>query len=489
LIIVRAERLLALGAAAAGLVAWLVYLEAGLVLSHYDAKAHLVVARRVIDNITPGWQQLGAVWLPLPHLIHVLPTQVDALYRTGAFASLVSIACLGVTTFAASRLVLLMTGSRLGATVAAVLLALNPNLLYLHTTPMTEPLFLATTSLAVLWLYEWVPANEPRVPWRLGWTLFAAMWTRYDAWPVVAAAIAATVFASRRLGASRTLALRRAVSLAAWPAAAVVVFIINSRVTVGQWFVTGGFFVHEPMYLRRPLQDLAAIGWGAWQLSTLTTVVIGGLAAVVLAVRGWLQREHAALLVPVALFAAAAVPFYGFFEGHPFRVRYMIPVAAACALYAGAAVGIVRQQAVYVLAGLLIGITLIQSPPWRQDAPMLVEAQWDLPASGARRAVTSCLADAYRGEKILASMGSLAHYMQELSHEGFRLADFIHEGNGVIWDLALQTGPAPHAGWMLVEEQAEGGDLLALRIRGDAAFTNGMNRVCEGGGVALYKRP
>ena len=154
MIIVRTERLLAAAATAAGVLAWLAYLNAGLVLSHYDAKAHLVVARRVIDSITPGWQQLGAVWLPLPHLIQLLPTQLDLFYRTGAFASLVSIACLGATTFATARLVIHMTGSRLGAAVAAALLVLNPNLLYLHATPMTEPLLLATTFLSVLWLYE-----------------------------------------------------------------------------------------------------------------------------------------------------------------------------------------------------------------------------------------------------------------------------------------------------------------------------------------------
>jgi len=86
-------------------------------------------------------------------------------------------------------------------------------------------------------------------------------------------------------------------------------------------------------------------------------------------------------------------------------------------------------------------------------------------------------------------MGSLAHYMQELSWDGFNLSDFIHEGNGAIWNAALESGPAPHAGWMLVEEQAEGGDVLAQRIRQDPAFAAGMMRVCEGGGVALYQRP
>ena len=58
----RPERWLAGAALLFGIAAWLMYLQQGLVLSHYDAKAHLVVARRVVDNLTPGWQQLGAVW-------------------------------------------------------------------------------------------------------------------------------------------------------------------------------------------------------------------------------------------------------------------------------------------------------------------------------------------------------------------------------------------------------------------------------------------
>jgi hypothetical protein len=140
------------------------------------------------------------------------------------------------------------------------------------------------------------------------------------------------------------------------------------------------------------------------------------------------------------------------------------------------------------LAIVLLASSLIESPPLSRHAPMIAEAQWDVPRSRERQAVTACLAPNYAGEKVMASMGSLAHYMQELSHEGFALADFLHEGNGTLWELAIETGPAPHAGWMLAEEQSEGGDVLARRIREDAAFARGMTRVCEGGGLALYKR-
>ncbi len=202
----------------------------------------------------------------------------------------------------------------------------------------------------------------------------------------------------------------------------------------------------------------------------------------------------------VALFAAAALPAYAFYEAHPFRIRYMVPVVTACALFCGVAVGALRQGGpsrrtsprssaiAWLLAAVLAGATLIESPPWNRQNPLLIEAQLDASNSVARQQVTACLAPAYHGEKVLASMGSLAHYMQELSHQGFAIADFIHEGNGALWDLALETGPAPHAGWMLVEEQSEGGDVLAQRIRRHDTFTRGMTKVCEGGGVSLYRR-
>ena len=76
-------------------------------------------------------------------------------------------ACFGILVYAASRHVTLATGSRLAGCVSAAAM-LNPNLLYLHATPMTEPMLLATTFLALLWLAEWVVENRDDVPTPLG---------------------------------------------------------------------------------------------------------------------------------------------------------------------------------------------------------------------------------------------------------------------------------------------------------------------------------
>src|SRR5437764_2313248 len=105
------SHLCGLGAAALGIVAAVHYWRAGLTLAHYDARAHLVVARRVFDSLTPGWQQIGAVWLPLPHLLDALPVQNDFVYRTGIFAIAIAILSMALAAWAISTLIHRATGS------------------------------------------------------------------------------------------------------------------------------------------------------------------------------------------------------------------------------------------------------------------------------------------------------------------------------------------------------------------------------------------
>ncbi|HWW82299.1 MAG TPA: hypothetical protein VNZ26_01785, partial [Vicinamibacterales bacterium] len=81
----------------------------------------------------------------------------------------------------------------------------------------------------------------------------------------------------------------------------------------------------------------------------------------------------------------------------------------------------------------------------------------------------------------------LGHYMQQTSSAGFHLQDFLHEGNGDIWLAALED-PRPFADWVLIEEKAEGGDMLARIARERPQFLDGYDRVCEGAGLAAYRR-
>src|SRR6187549_2421501 len=125
----RFPKLLAACGLLMGIAAAIFYYRQGLTLSHYDAKAHLVVARRILDSLTPEYSQIGAVWLPLPHLLNVLPVQIDFFYRTGASGVAISVLAFGLGCYAIARLVLRVTGSRIGAVIGVALFALDPDVL------------------------------------------------------------------------------------------------------------------------------------------------------------------------------------------------------------------------------------------------------------------------------------------------------------------------------------------------------------------------
>jgi hypothetical protein len=270
-----------------------------------------------------------------------------------------------------------------------------------------------------------------------------------------------------------------------YPTVAILAFAVHSRYTVGEWMITGGFFVADNVALGNPSKALGQILWGTYRLGGVALLIAGLTSAAMLLARTFRSREEGRVLVALALAACAVLPFYAFFEGHPFRIRYMTPLVATMAVWAGIGIGLLPRWQL-AAAMTLIGLATFETPPLDRRSPMVVEAQWDLPNSLGRQTVTACLTSHYRGEPILMSMGSLAHYMQELSNEGFAIRDFVHEGNHPEWDDAINA-PQGRVGWILIEEQAEGGDVLSSRARQDPTFLNGFDRICSGGGVALHE--
>ena len=231
----------------------------------------------------------------------------------------------------------------------------------------------------------------------------------------------------------------------------------------------------------------AEIWYGLYSLSGSAIVAIAAGGAAALLILGVAIARWSPATIALSLGATAAVPWLAFMDGHPFRIRYMVPLIAIQAIGAGAAVGLLPRARLAAVV-LLLGMAAYELRPLDLTAPMVVEAQWDRPNVPVRAQVTACLGNPRPGEKIMASMGSLGHYMQETSRAGFHLRDFLHEGNGDIWLAALAAGPRLFAEWVLIEEKAEGGDMLAMRAREHPHFLDGYSRVCDGAGLALYKR-
>jgi hypothetical protein len=508
----RAPIIIATAVALAGLAAALHYHTLGLTLAHYDARAHLVVARRVFDSLTPGWQQVGAVWLPLPHLLNAVPVQIDWLYRTGWSATAMSIASMALASWSLARLIFHATGSVAGGIVTAALLMLNPNVLYLQSTPMTEPLLFGTTFLAIALIAEWCgppsPARAsagfggtaaPGSTRAAGWAVIAAVLTRYEAFPIVAAAIALAFVVLLRRGCSVAAAFRAVRGLALWPLWALAAFVVNSKVSVGSFFVSGGFFVAENPALGNPWLAWTQIWEGLVGLAgpilpwMAVLSAVGIVAAFLLSRRtdlpanADLPPKGGSYLPILALTACAALPLYAYSNGHPVRIRYAIPLVAASAALIGAGVSLLPRRAQAIAGAVVIALAAWQLRPLDPNALVIVESQREAPNQTGRRAVTDYLVRHWDGQPILMSMGSLGHYMHDLSLAGFGIKDFLHEGNGEIWKYAV-AHPYPVAEWIAIEERAEGGDALNWQAKNDATFLRGYIRVAEGGGVGLYRR-
>lgn len=154
----------------------------GWLLYYGDAEAHLNIARRMVDSRTPGYDQVGTVWLPLPHWLMLPFVRVDWMWITGmagAIPSAIAFLLAGIFLYGTASRVFDSTAAGFAA---AGLYALNPNVLYLQSIPMTETL--SSACLAGL-LYFTVRFRDTQ-----GWGAVAGAGvaaclgtlTRYEAW-------------------------------------------------------------------------------------------------------------------------------------------------------------------------------------------------------------------------------------------------------------------------------------------------------------------
>jgi hypothetical protein len=217
-------------------------------LLYGDAVAHINIARRVLDNRhhAEAYGQLGTVWLPLQHIAMLPFVWIEPLWRSGIAGSIPSMVAYILGALGIFRLVR-ERASALVAYFAAAIYALNPNLLYMQTTAMNEPIFLAFFIWTVVYLDEFLRSTSPQrnnagvLPAQMkperaleacGVTLAGGAYTRYDGWfvaPIVVVVILC-IFA-RRWRRVADGAHRRAMAKSL-----IEVLVLNALVPV-YWFV------------------------------------------------------------------------------------------------------------------------------------------------------------------------------------------------------------------------------------------------------------
>src|SRR5260370_1153500 len=150
------------------------------------------------DSRTPGYDQIGTVWLPLLHVMTLPLVGNDRWWRSGLAGAIPSSACFvlaGLFLFAAMRRA---AESSAAAWAALGLFALNPNLLYLQSTPMMEPVFLG--GFMALLYFTILFRDTQSVGAVIGAALasLAASLSRYDGWFAIPFVTLYFLFAARR---------------------------------------------------------------------------------------------------------------------------------------------------------------------------------------------------------------------------------------------------------------------------------------------------
>jgi hypothetical protein len=296
-------------------------------LNYGDAVAHLHIARRVFDSHQPRFTQLGSVWLPLPHILLIPFVQIYSWWANGIAGVIPSAlaylaACAGLYRLARRWL------SPICATLALWFFATNPNLLYLQTTAMTEPLFLCEMIWIALWLVEWhtcLDANPKQARCRLCFiaaALIAAIFTRYDGWVIALLSWAGVGIVLVRHGALRSRTFWLASVLVV---AAPVAWFVYNAAAFGDWlyFLRGPYSAkvieirtsvpgfpphpgwHNPwvaliFFMKAAELDAAAAAWGN---ALLAFSVLGTVYA-------WFTERRRAFAWALLLWLP--VPFYAY---------------------------------------------------------------------------------------------------------------------------------------------------------------------------------
>ena len=497
----RETTLLAQIAACVSILAFLYYLRQGQILLYGDAVAHINIARRVFDSRTPGPLQLGTVWLPLPHLL-MLPFLIsDWLWRTGIGGSIPSLFAYVIGAVGIFKLARGFTPeslpARIAAWIAAFIFTANPNLIYLQSTAMTEPLYLAFFVWSLVYFSAFLSGDQ-RALRRCALCLLGASLTRYDGW-FLAAAIIAVVLTKAVVGRSV-------------PRKALIEFLVIAAAGPVLWLAYNAVVYRNPLefangpYSARAIEQRTSapgspphpgsanlpvaasfflksaelnVGESNWHRMWPLLALAGSVLLLLV------QRERRSLLllwIPLAFYtlsvAYSGVPIFlpPWWPFSIYNARYGIELLPAFAVFCAFLVEAVlerlrdtRAKLAAVTAALAL-VAISYASVWKAQ-PISFREAWV--NSRTRIALETQLArnlnQLPRGATLLMYLGD---HVGALERAGIPLRQVIHEGNHRtwmqpsdpqgLWERALEN-PQPYADFVIASE----GDQVALKVRKD----------------------
>lgn len=473
------------------------------ILLYSDVYSHMIIARRVIDNPTPGLAQLGGVWLPLPHMIMLPFVWNMFLWSSGLGGAIPSMICYAVSAvyiFLAARRV---TKNDAASFVGVLVFLLNPNILYVQSTPLTEPMMIATMTMTSYYFLAWVQEdNQNHLIWAAFCTFLASL-ARYDGWPLYLVILVLIVIIGWQKHHTR-LQIRSNLLL----------YGTLGGLGIVLWFLWNAVIFSDPLYffngpyssqvMQAPLikAGLVAtyhnIGQAIYYYSVLSAETLGPVifvlaivAVFTYAIRRRLSPEvvaSLAFLVPfvfyiISLYSGQAIVYAPhavpaqvstMFYNDRYGTQVVAPAAFFIAIFASMVHGWLRPVLVLIIVAQAL-LTVTGGIITLQDG--LYGA-----SCSPYRATTTFLAQHYDNGNILED--TYFQNPQDFAFTvGIDLKHIVYQGSGALWSQSL-ADPAANVRWIY----ARPGDLVTVHINvNDGAFLSQFTLVAQDSdGATLY---
>jgi hypothetical protein len=517
--------LTAVFASIASIISYVYYLNLGVTVAYNDARAHLDMARLVVDNLKPGIAQMGSVWLPLNHILMLPLVWNYTLWQSGFAGSLISMA-----TFIGSALFIFLLVNELTkkppiAFLGSLVFILNPNVLYMQTTPMTELTLLFFFTGTSYFLCKWVKENFNIIYLILSaFMVFGATLTRYDGWflficliPLIAVMTFVSAI-SRKTDVKKAILVHtarviegRIVIFSTIGGYGIVLWLVWNQIIYGQalYFMIGPYSAYAQQtkikeagslltFHNLPL-SIQSYWWAMIDNTGSLLLLLGIIGFLYFLIKQKISPIALALytlLTPllfhiVSLYAGNSilvVPQLGAYatqEAHTswFNVRYGLMMVPAVAIFSAYLASRARIIAVILLVSIVAQAGLLYL---RNDVITLTD--------GVIGTSSLDVGDAsnWLKKEVASKKGnvltSIAYNNALAFSTGMPLKRFIHEGTGNYWSDSL-TMPSKHAEWIIMAN-GDVGDAIytSLVTKQNPDFKNNFTLVMKGKHTNIYQR-
>ncbi len=469
---------------AISIVSFIYYYQNGLGLAYNDARSHLDIGRRVVENLKPGFAQLGSVWLPLTHLLMATTIWSDFMWHSGlsgAIQSMIAYVATGVLIYLFLRR---LGVNMLGRIVGVAVFALNLNILYMQSTAMTELPLIALMLAGVYELMIWHQTEKIFSLIKSAFWIMLSTLIRYDGWFLF-------VFASSLIFI-RTLK-RRGYKTAE---GVTVIFATLGGFGILLWFFWNQLIFKDALFFafgdfsaraqqtvmeqaghlitkKNLLLSLQSYIFAVIYNSDFITVTLSIAGAIILFFDKRIEKPVRlaclTLLSPlifniIALYFGHSVLFVqGLGTNSWFNVRYGLLMIPTIAIFVGYLMNRTKEFK-YVLIGLMLFVTLFGYI--NHEVVTIDDAKVGM--SGKNVNEVSDYLREYASDEEGYVLLSVARHDAIIFSSGLPMKRFIHEGTGDYWDLAT-AHPERWARWIVLRINDEN-DLTTKLVKHKKSF-------------------